>query len=357
MYSEDTPTTNSFNYRLNGFNEPPTSWYLRPYWLAQKESPKCDVEFNLKFLRTFTETYEDTPKLSLTIHGDIGHNDFNKLQVIDNDIEEMIDFFKSPVRINHTIFIIFGDHGARAGNFRTTTQGKLEERLPFFSITLPPSFKNKYSQMLTALKKNANVLTNHFDIYATLQHLLSYPSLPNMKFIGQSLFTEIDPAIRTCQNSGVKEHWCPCLVYKNIPVTDEKVKNLTQVIVNYINSLINNNIKTQSLCANLTLLNITTAALKTPKDEVTRFKSTKGNKDCDSCNVVYDDSTVSKQYYEVVFTVNPSGGIYEANADVLPDHTTFVDPNISRINLYGNQSDCIVNEFPHLRPYCYCLQQ
>ena len=185
MYSEDNPGYGSFNYRLNGFNESPTSWYLRPYWIAQTGSLKCDVEYGNKFLKTFIETYEDLPKMSLTMHSAIAHNDFNNLQVIDNDLAEMINFFKSPIRINQTILIIFGDHGARIGGFRHTTQGKLEERLPFFSVTLPPHFKSKHSELFTALKKNANVLTNHFDVYATLQHMLSYPDLPNKTFIGR----------------------------------------------------------------------------------------------------------------------------------------------------------------------------
>ncbi|XP_065674470.1 uncharacterized protein LOC100208013 [Hydra vulgaris] len=357
MLSEDKPEFGTFHYRLNGFNSLPTSWYLRPFWLAQNPSAKCDVEYNTKLLKTFTETFEDIPKVSLIINADIGHNDFNGLQAIDDDILEIINFFKSPVRINHTILIIFGDHGARIGDFRSTTQGKLEERLPFFSITLPPDFKKKYPKMFRALKKNSNVLTNHFDVYATLQHMLSYPDIPSKKYIGQSLFTEIDPTVRTCENSGVDDHWCPCLNYETVAVTDETVKKIAHEVVRYLNNLLNENEKARKYCMKLTLQSILSSGLKTPRKEVSHFIKTNKNDECDSCGVVYDTSVVAKKYYEVVMTVYPSNGAFEANADVLPDNTIIVDPNVSRINLYSNQPHCIMNEYPHLRPYCYCESQ
>ncbi|XP_065645372.1 uncharacterized protein LOC136075863 [Hydra vulgaris] len=354
MLSEDFPQKGAFHYRLNGFINEPTSWYLRPFWLAQTPSPKCDVEYNNILLKTFTETFEDIPKLSLVMNSEIAHGNINNLKLIDNDILEIINYFKMPERINHTILIIFGDHGERISEFRLTTQGKLEERLPFFSITLPVNFKEKYSNLFTALKKNSKVLTNHFDVYATLQHMISYPDFPKKKFIGQSLFTEINPELRTCKSSGVADHWCPCLKYENISVTDTKVKMVAKTIVDFINKVLSKNEKAAILCANLTLNIIISSGLKTLKNEVKNFKKTERNKECDSCGVVYNTSSVAKEYYEVVFTVNPSNGTFEANADVLPDNTIIVDENISRINRYGNHPHCIMNEFPHLRPYCYC---
>ncbi|XP_047126093.1 uncharacterized protein LOC100209933 [Hydra vulgaris] len=354
MFSESDPNLSSFHYRLNGFNNAPTSWYLRPFWLAQDSSPKCDFEYSNILLKTFTEIYEDLPKVSLVVNSAVAHNDFNALQSVDDDILEMINYFKSPLRINHTIFIIFGDHGARIGEFRSITQGKLEERLPFFSITLPPVFKYKYPKMFSALKKNSNVLTNHFDIYASLQHILSYPDYPNKKMIGQSLFTVIDPNIRTCKSSGVADHWCPCLNYKKVSVSEKKVIMVAHAVVDYINSLINNNKKAKLLCFKQTLGTILSAGIKVPKNEVSQFIKTNKNKNCDACDIVYDNTIVSKQYYEIVFTVDPSNGVFEANADISPDNSIIVDPNISRINLYGNQPRCIMDEYPHLRPYCYC---
>ncbi|XP_047136376.1 uncharacterized protein LOC100213639 [Hydra vulgaris] len=354
MLSEDFPEKGAFHLRLNGFVNKPTSWYLRPFWLAQTPSPKCDVEYNNILLKTFTETFEDISKFSFVINSEIAHDNINKLKVIDDDILEVINYFKMPVRINHTVLIIFGDHGERVTDFRLTTQGKLEERLPFFSITLPVIFKEKYPKLFTALKKNSNVLTSHFDIYATLQHMMSYPDLPEKKFIGQSLFTEINPELRTCKNSGVADHWCPCLNYNDVPVTDAKVNYVAQSVVDFINKLLSKNEKASRLCAYLTLNTIISSSLKTLKNEVRDFQKTKRNHECDSCGVVYYFSSAAKKYYEVVFTVNPSNGTFEANADVLSDNKIIVDENISRINRYGNQPYCIMNEFPHLRPYCYC---
>ena len=61
---------------------------------------------------------------------------------------------QNPVRNDNTILIIFGDHGQRAGPFRSSMQGKLEERLPFYSITTPQSFRRKHKELLENLKHN-----------------------------------------------------------------------------------------------------------------------------------------------------------------------------------------------------------
>lgn len=56
---------------------------------------------------------------------------------------------------------------------RDTLQGKLEERLPFFSFVFPDWFKIKHKQEYINFRENAYRLTTPFDIHATLQDLLS----------------------------------------------------------------------------------------------------------------------------------------------------------------------------------------
>ena len=87
--------------------------------------------------------------------------------------------------------IIFDEHGIRYTEVGKTLQGKLEERLPFMSNTVPRWFTEKYPDLYKNFVHNSKVLTTLFDVYAILRHILSYPNYPGDTITGQSLFTKI----------------------------------------------------------------------------------------------------------------------------------------------------------------------
>lgn len=64
----------------------------------------------------------------------------------------------------------------RFKDVRNTQQGKLEERLPFFSFVLPTWFKHKYPKAYDNFQENAHSLTTPFDIYETLKNVLHFES-------------------------------------------------------------------------------------------------------------------------------------------------------------------------------------
>lgn len=55
---------------------------------------------------------------------------------------------------------------------RNTLQGKLEERLPFFSFAFPDSFKSKHHTEYGRFKANLNRLSTPFDVHETLSDIL-----------------------------------------------------------------------------------------------------------------------------------------------------------------------------------------
>uniref|UniRef100_A0A7M5V3U7 Uncharacterized protein n=1 Tax=Clytia hemisphaerica TaxID=252671 RepID=A0A7M5V3U7_9CNID len=68
LYSEDgPPVSNTFNYRLKGFNEPPTDRYLRNFWVAgktfinklNKENSKCSFQINHRYFKQFMTNFHD----------------------------------------------------------------------------------------------------------------------------------------------------------------------------------------------------------------------------------------------------------------------------------------------------------
>ena len=51
--------------------------------------------------------------------------------------EELRDYLKKLVDdglMDNTLLIVMADHGSRSGKARASDQGKLEERLPFFTL-------------------------------------------------------------------------------------------------------------------------------------------------------------------------------------------------------------------------------
>ena len=67
-------------------------------------------------------------------------------------------------------------------------------------------------------------------------------------------------------------------------------------------------------------------------------------------------------FYQLTLRAQPSDALYEATVKhILPETGDAGDGkfsldmrDISRINRYGSQADCIASRLPHLRPYCFC---
>jgi len=68
------------------------------------------------------------------------------------------------------------DHGHRFNHMRQTQAGKLEERLPMFSVALPPWFERVYPEEMENLLENAKHLTTPFDIrtYLYMRQFITY---------------------------------------------------------------------------------------------------------------------------------------------------------------------------------------
>ena len=101
--------------------------------------------------------------------------------------------------------------------------------------------------------------------------------------------------------------------------------------------------ETCELCATLTLKDIVKARKRTTSKEVPAF---------------FQGS--QKVMYEVTLETAPSGGLFEATVLVDLLHFTYItnvhlsENSLSRINVYGDQSKCVVKTFPHLMKYCFC---
>ena len=282
MFSEDTPQYASFNYRLHGFQDPPTDHYARPFWM---EADKLLTELcinnrpshgiSLKYLLSFFRRYKDKPKFGFSSHAAISHDDMNAIGYADEDLKAFLHAFEKESFLDNTLLIVFADHGARFSSLRQTIQGKLEERFPFMSITTPKWFREKHSDLYSNLVHNSRVLTSPFDVYATLRHILSYPQYPSQIITGQSLFTRIDERNRTCASAGVADHWCPCLDLEPVSIDEPAVNESAAVVLGFINNLTSQTEQLSKLCQRLVLKEIKTAFREMPKEAMQRFQNTK----------------------------------------------------------------------------------
>lgn len=244
-----------------------------------------------------------------------------------------------------------GDHGWRFGDFRQTVQGKLEERLPLFTMTFPKWFKKQYPALANNLKINTKRLTSWFDVYATFNHLLDYPHEPKSLKHGTSLLTEI-PADRTCQDASIPEHWCPCMIWSAVDEKHNHMERAALEAVNHINDLNFREPLGAERCLELSLHKLSRTEVETPTTKVLRFQRS-GKDGYEPKYVRSSTRAKNKCHYQITFVTLPNHGVFEASVHYMYGRF-IVKGAMSRINKYGDQPKCIADVLPHLRKYCYC---
>ncbi|UMM34755.1 hypothetical protein L5515_007687 [Caenorhabditis briggsae] len=126
----------------------------------------------------FNYLSKDRPKFGVSWFTELGHDWLNQVRYGDDDLAE---FLTKHVRdLEQSYLIVMSDHGHRFDSIRKTSVGRQEERLPFFSISLPKKLRSNQNLVQT-LKANTKKLTSFFDVYTTFRHILSYPNAPETK--------------------------------------------------------------------------------------------------------------------------------------------------------------------------------
>lgn len=291
------------------------------------------AEYLLQYNTNFIKRLHDRPYFNLFWLNSFSHNHLNLPMVMDHRIRRFLKNIQPY--LNSTIVLFFSDHGCRIGPIRETYVGWLEERLPLMYFWIPPSFRAKYPHKFSNLVANRNRLTSPFDVYTTLQDILygKVMQIPDGCFTCNTLFRKVKWN-RSCEDAGISSHWCPCFndEDESISNNDETVIEITKEVIQRINSFIIRKlqfVKSSSRCAMLSLKKILSI----------RRRRLLGN-------------TVFQLKYIIVFEVDPSGALYELTWDEW-SQTEGLD-NISRINMYNDQSWCVIGD-SELKKYCYCV--
>ena len=377
QWGEQSPHMGTFTYRMLGFRDAPVDHYMRTYYMAAEplygnHRPYCvgsrpRHRVMLDAARDFMDAYVSLPKFSFVFHSEYTHSGYSQQRHADDDLRDFLRYLNASGHLDDTLLILMSDHGARFQKVRRTEQGKYEERMPYFGVRLPPAFSRRHPAVARNLATNARRLTTPFDVHATFEDVIHFdeselaaaaattaePSGDRKLPRGISLFREI-PSWRTCADADVEPHWCACLAWRNAPTNDSQVSAASRKVVSAVNNITSGR---RAACVELDLDVITSAVTYSAGANLLKFRRT-----VDGHGRVPDLSdtmNATEVLYQVTLTTRPGGGLYEATVKYLSNRNEWIvdDKEISRINKYGRQPHCVMDELPQLRPYCYCRVQ
>ncbi|CAL7939740.1 unnamed protein product [Xylocopa violacea] len=361
-FMEDVPHIGTFTYRLKGFKEQPTDHYMRTFYLAATPYFRYYNKFcigsiprhmvMLNYIKEIFNVYKHQPKFVFGFHGELSHDSYNDIGVVDEDLHNWIQDLQKFGHLNDTVLILMSDHGHRFAEIRNTVQGKQEERLPFFSFVFPPWFKKVYPDAYANFLHNTHYLTTPFDVHKTLQSILNFetPKTGDRHQRAISLFDKI-PLDRTCADAFIEPHWCACLSWQEVSINNDTVIKAAKYFIEFLNSYTEDH---RDICEQLQLKEILWAAKFIPNKGLLKFQ-----KSGDEDGFVGDFSAKTKlttEIYQLKVKTIPGDGLFEVSITYDMKKNTFLTKisDVSRINMYGSQARCVENSLFHLRKYCYC---
>ncbi|XP_042896591.1 uncharacterized protein [Parasteatoda tepidariorum] len=353
LLAEDAPDIATFNYYRNGFKSPPTDYYYRPFALAVEKSDirekqcfgsKMEMEVIYDYLKSFLGTMNNTrPFFAFSFLARLTHDVFNFAGYADEPTYQLLKHLNENNFLDNTMLVFFSDHGIRYGDIRKTRIGQYEERLPFMHLIMPKWFLKQNPTINKNLVINSERLTSPYDIHSTILHLASMMSKTTFSISklspGLSLFHEI-PANRTCSEAGISPHWCTCQVSKPISKSYAIVEKAAETVIDTVN----NWTRVYEKCSTLVL------------DEIFDARVTDGSMDHVNISMLETKSQQFSYNYLLIVSASPSQAMFEATVRCTTINAISqckVIDDISRINEYGKQSDCISDV--EIKKFCFCL--
>ncbi|XP_076395907.1 uncharacterized protein LOC100877796 [Megachile rotundata] len=345
-FMEDVHHIGTFTYRLKGFKEQPTNHYMRTFYLAAAPYFRYYNKYCIGSIP------RHMPKFLFGFHGELSHDSYNDIGVVDNDLHNWVKDLHEFGHLNNTILILMSDHGHRFADIRNTVQGKQEERLPFFSFVFPPWFKKVYPEAYANFLHNTQYLTTPFDVHKTLESILNFetPKTGSRQHRAISLFDKV-PLDRTCADAFIEPHWCACLSWQEISVDEDNVIAAARYFIQFLNLYTDDH---RDICEQLQLKEILWAAKLIPNKGLLKFQ-----KSGDQDGFIGDFSAQTKltsEIYQLKVKTEPGDGLFEVSItyDIKKNKFSTKISDVSRINMYGSQARCVENSLHHLRKYCYC---
>lgn len=249
LYAEDMPKISLFNYLRGGLKNTPTDHYMRPFWLAVEASkllflssslcfgniPKHLLQLN--YTRAFVQEYSkrQIPFFAFSFFVELSHDYMRIVPSADGDFKSWLgDLFDSG-HLNDTFLFFISDHGHRFDSMRSTLVGRIEERMPFFALVVPPSLYETHPQVVESLKLNVGRLITPYDIYFSILDVLNHDMQKwqlgtATSSRGTTIFSQIS-SNRTCEEAGIPDHYCVCEREEQLDVSGKYIYFNTIFIV------------------------------------------------------------------------------------------------------------------------------
>ena len=209
-YGEDSPQMSM----LMGFKRPPSDHYTRRFFLALRKKRSYQVHDAFLFLearrikltKSSTMCYGSKPKHQLMMEyfqkifnvyngkrkfimswlNELTHDHLNFLELADHVLYDHFKWLKDHGKLERTVLIFMSDHGLRVNEIRNTVIGRIEDRMPLFSVVLPKHIRDKYPHIHKTMTLNTKRLTTNYDSHVFLTEIL------NQNFQKQLPFSDSD---------------------------------------------------------------------------------------------------------------------------------------------------------------------
>lgn len=365
MHVDDWPHIGAFTYRMRGFKDHAPKYYLKQYQLRlwQRFSgayfrnkddfctgAKKRHQVVLDLIEQFLAMYrnQSMPTISLMHYVENSHDSSSRVDWLDAELHGFLERLFSHKLLDNTALFLYSDHGARFSNKKSSPKRYLEERMPFFSLHLPESYRHGNPEKYRNLLDNAQRLTSPFDIYATVRELTCLDASSrggdgdDDKQRSISLLSPISPE-RNCEHIGISDHFCTCVKpWRKASINDSQIVQAANTSIKFIN-FITKDVK--QLCVRLRLREIITA------------------------ESLSSSNSAKSDLLRIQFITSPNNGTYETLLRVgLVGSYKFKSKSfsirsrddISRIDAYGDQPHCVSNfennpaYLVDIRKFCFC---
>lgn len=71
----------------------------------------------MNYIKTIFNTYKNQPKFAFGFHGELSHDSYNDIGVVDDDLYSWVKDLYDFGHLNNTILILMSDHGHRSEYF------------------------------------------------------------------------------------------------------------------------------------------------------------------------------------------------------------------------------------------------